>query len=209
MTAVARQVDLEEAIAAVWPFGALPRKGFKLIAADAPWRYVTWSEVNQDRAAANHYDVMGIEQIMALPVADLADDDCVLLLLAINPMLPHALKVMEAWGFTYKTIAFTWAKTTKRTDWSWAPKWHMGLGHWTRANTELCLLGTRGKPKRADKGVRQLLLAPLREHSRKPDEFYAAAERLVAGPRLEMFARQSRKGWVTWGNQMTKFDGVA
>jgi N6-adenosine-specific RNA methylase IME4 len=124
-------------------------------------------------------------------------------------MIPHALEVMAAWGFTYKTIGFVWAKTTSRTDMSWAPKYHMGLGYWTRANVEIVLLGVRGKPKRTGKGVRQLIVAPKREHSRKPDEFYERAERLCDGPYLELFSRQSRPGWSAFGNEVGKFDEVA
>lgn len=183
----------------------LPQQRYAVIVADPPWRFRTWSETNQQRSASRYYDLMTTEDILAMPVADLAADDAVLFLWAINPMLPQAIQTMEAWGFRYKTVAFTWAKTTKRTDASWAPKWHLGLGYWTRANTETCLLGVKGKPKRIGKGVRQLLIAPPREHSRKPDEFFAAVEQLVPGPYLELFARQSRPGWTSWGNQTDKF----
>ena len=82
----------------------------------------------------------------------------------------------------------------------------MGLGYWTRANTEACLLATRGHPKRLRADIRQLIVAPRREHSRKPEAIYERIERLVAGPRLELFARQSRPGWTAWGNESTKFD---
>ena len=85
----------------------------------------------------------------------------------------------------------------------------MGLGYWTRANSEVCLLATRGNPKRLDKGIRQGILEPIREHSRKPDCVHKRIERLVAGPYLELFARQSRPGWSSWGNEATKFDGAA
>lgn len=189
-------------------FGDLPPRSFGVIAADPPWRFRTWSETNQSRATSRHYNVMDVDDIKALPVADLAAEDCVLFLWCVNPMLPQALQVMEAWGFTYKTIAFTWAKTTPKTDMSWAPKWHLGLGYWTRANTETCLLGIRGKPQRIARDVRQLLIAPRREHSRKPDEFFAGVEKLVPGPYLELFSRQSRPGWSSWGAEAGKFDLV-
>lgn len=182
---------------------------FAAIAADPPWRFRTWSETNQHKAASKHYDLMHLEDISELPVAQCAADDCVLFLWAVNPMIPQAIEVMSAWGFTYKTIAFTWAKTTKRTDWSWAPKYHLGLGYWTRANTEVCLLGVRGKPKRVARDVRQLIVSPIREHSRKPDEFYSSVERLVDGPYLELFARQERPNWTVWGNQTDRFSAVA
>lgn len=450
-----------------WPFGELPHNHFGAIVSDPPWRFRTWSETNQKKSASRYYGLMTLDQIGALPVGDLAAKDCALFLWVINPMIPHALRVMDAWGFcvgvgtrvltrdlrwaaaedlrpgdallgfddevvgdrryyrpstvlstgieylescrvtlqtgetliasedhpwlaqhqnknghpsrmrwvktkellklrpqgggvppvpvlprvapvcvadlsyesgflagafdaegsiaaskggirfsqndnalmaavkdalkrrsydfslydrsaadncnqiylrgglrelmrfmmecrpprllekwqtqnlvsslynlekvrieaveriglrpcvtlmtdtgtyiaegfgahnTYKTVAFTWAKTTTRTDWSWAPKWHAGLGYWSRANTELCLLGTRGKPKRIAKDVRQLVIAPRREHSRKPADVLARVERLVPGPYLDMFSRESRPGWSAWGNEQTKFDRVA
>ena len=147
---------------------------------------------------------MTVGNIARVPVGDLADDDCALFLWAICPMLPDALRVMEAWGFKFKTVAFTWAKTTRSsTDaWLYAPRWHIGMGYWTRANSELCLLGTRGKPKRKAKEVRQLIVAPVREHSRKPDEQYGLIERLCEGPRIELFARHRRRGWRSWGNEL-------
>ena len=190
------------------PFAELPRNAFAAISADPPWRFRTWSDTNQKKSARRYYDLMTTEDVCALPVADLATDNCVLFLWAVNPMLPQALRVMEAWGFTYKTIAFTWAKTTTRTDASWAPKWHIGLGYYTRANTETCLLGVRGSPKRVSKDVRQLLISPRREHSRKPDEFFSSVERLVPGPYLDLFSRQARPGWTAWGNEATKFNKV-
>lgn len=190
-------------------FDALPANHFGAISADPPWRFRTWSETNQNKATSKHYDLMTTEDIMTMPVQDLAAPDCVLFLWAVNPMLPQALEVMEAWGFKFKTVGFTWAKTTTKTEWSWAPKWHIGLGYWTRANTELCLLGIRGKPKRVSKGVRQLLLAPRREHSRKPDLFFQEVERLVDGPYLDLFSREARPGWSAWGNETEKFNEVA
>lgn len=190
-------------------FDGLPSKHFRAIVADPPWRFRTWSETNQHKAASRHYDLMQMDDILEMPVSDLAAPDCVLFLWAVNPMLPQALAVMEAWGFIYKTVGFTWAKTTTRTDASWAPKWHLGLGYWTRANTETCLLGVRGKPKRIARDVRQLLLAPRREHSRKPDKFFDDVQRLVDGPYLELFSRQKRPGWHCWGNESGKFDEAA
>lgn len=190
-------------------FDHLQAGSFRTICADPPWRYRTWSETNQHKSASKHYGLMTIDDIKAMPVGDLAAPDSILLLWAINPMLPHALDVMSAWGFRYSTVGFTWAKTTTKTHASWAPKWHIGLGYWTRANTEFCLLGVKGKPKRISKGVRQLLLAPRREHSRKPDEFFADVERLSPGPYLELFSRTDRPGWETWGNETGKFNEAA
>ena len=133
-------------------------------------------------------------QSKAFRVADWAAPDCALFLWATDPSLPQALEVISAWGFAYKTVAFTWVKTTK--DGSGFP---IGCGYWTRANPEMCLLATRGRPQRLSRSVRQLLFAPRREHSRKPDEAYTRIEALVSGPYLEMFARSRRQGWESWG----------
>lgn len=191
------------------PFHNLPKRHFGAICGDPPWRYRTWSETNQHKSASKHYGLMTTDEIKALPVSDLAAEDCVLFLWCINPMLPQGFEVMSAWGFTFKTVAFCWAKTTSRTDQSWVPKYHVGLGHWSRANVEICLLGTRGKPKRLAKDVRQLIVEPRREHSRKPDQFFKSVERLTAGPYLELFSRTDREGWSTFGNETGKFNEVA
>lgn len=170
------------------------------ILADPPWSFKTWSDTNQDRATTNHYPVMDLAAIKALPVHELASPNCALFMWAINSMIPQALDVITAWGFTFKTVAFTWAKLTPTGG-----AWHFGLGYWTRQNTEQCLLATRGKPIRTGRDVAQLIVAPRREHSRKPDEVAKRIERLVVGPYLEMFARQQRPGWDSWGNETEKF----
>ena len=123
-------------------------------------------------------------------------------------MLRHAMDVIEAWGFTYKTVAFYWVKLNKgRGGIFLSPSdFFTGMGFWTRANPELCLLATRGKPQRRATDVAKLLIEARREHSRKPDETYARIERLVDGPYLELFARASRPGWDRLGNQAGLFD---
>lgn len=181
---------------------ALPDGQFGCVLADPPWSFTNWSGKGEARNAKRHYDVLDRATLESLPVADVASKDAVLLLWATNPLLPHALALIEAWGFTFKTVGFTWAKRTP-TD----SGWHMGLGYWTRQNSEQCLLATRGKPKRLPTGasVRQLITSPRREHSRKPDEQYDRIEQLVAGPYLELFARTARPGWTAWGNEVGKF----
>lgn len=174
-----------------------PSGKYGCILADPPWRFRTWSETNQKKSASRHYSLMTIEEICGLPVASIAADDCVLLMWSINPMLPDAIRVIDAWGFRFRTVCFTWAKQT-----STGAAWHMGLGYWSRQNTEQVLLATRGKPKRLAKNVRQLLVSPRREHSRKPDEQYERIEALCAGPYVELFARHRRPGWTSWGNQL-------
>jgi N6-adenosine-specific RNA methylase IME4 len=168
------------------------------ILADPPWHWKARSPKGEGRSAKNHYDVMDAAALEAMTIP--AADDCALFMWAIDPMLPQALELIKAWGFTYKTVAFTWAKINK------TGKDPIGGGYWTRANPEMCLLATRGKPKRLNADVRQLLMAPRREHSRKPDEACGRIERLVGGPYLEIFARQTRPGWDSWGNEVKKLD---
>lgn len=187
-------------------FEGLELGHYAAIAADPAWQWKAWSKKGEGRSARRHYELMSVEAIIALPVAELAARDCALFLWATGPMLPSALQVMQAWGFKYKTIVFSWTKTTTRTDGTWAPKYHMALGYWSRANVEICLLGTRGKPRRTAKDVRQLIVAPRREHSRKPEQFFASVERLVPGPYLELFSREARPGWSAWGNESSKFN---
>jgi len=187
----------------------LPRNHFGAILGDPPYYYATRSANGRGRSP--DYNTMSIDEIAALPVGDLAAGNCVLFLWACWPTLADALKVIEAWGFEYKTCAFDWMKADAsqidmfRDD----GDVQMGLGYWTRANTEPCLLATRGKPKRLHADVRQGILEPRREHSRKPDQVYDRIERLVAGPYLELFARQRRPGWTPWGDQVDKFGGAS
>ena len=188
------------------------------ILADPPWSFRNWSGKDVIPArnssstkipASAHYDTMSFEEIAALPVADMAAEDCALFCWVVWPSLPDALRVIETWGFAYKTCGFCWVKTVR--DLPLLPDDRiakMGLGYWTRANSEVCLIATRGKPKRLNADVRQVIHAPLREHSRKPDETYDRIERLVDGPYLEMFSRQSRDGWDAWGNETGKFDAT-
>jgi N6-adenosine-specific RNA methylase IME4 len=180
----------------------LPQKHFGAILADPPWAFKTWSgkTATPHRTANDHYSTMGGADLEALPVASLAAKDCALFMWVVDSHMPDALRLGEAWGFQYKTRALVWVKTTHLGN----PM--IGMGYWTRKQTEECLLFTRGTPKRLSKGVRQLITAPRREHSRKPDEQYQRIQELVAGPYLELFGRQSRPGWSVWGNETQKFD---
>ena len=137
------------------------------------------------------------EAIYNLPVQDLSAKDCVLFLWATYPKLPEAIKTLQCWGFRYSSVAFTWIKTTKND------KWHFGLGYWTRANPEICLIATKGHPKRINKTIPNLIVSRVREHSRKPDEVREKICALLGDlPRIELFARESVKGWDCWGNEV-------
>jgi N6-adenosine-specific RNA methylase IME4 len=185
----------------------LPRKHYGAILADPPWRFEAWSGKGTARAAENHYRTMTIDEICDMPLADLATDDCVLFLWCCWPTLFDAMKLIDSWGFSYKTCAFSWMKAHAGQIELFQDEIEtiVGLGYWTRANSEPCLLATRGKPRRLNADVRQGIIAPRREHSRKPDCIHERIERLVAGPYLELFARQRRPGWDCWGNEIDKF----
>lgn len=117
---------------------------------------------------------------------------------ATYPMMKEALKVIEAWGFTYKSIAFQWVKQNRSGN-----GFFFGLGRWTRGNTEPCLLAVKGKPKRISAGVAQLVFSPLRKHSQKPDEVRDRITDLMGDlPRIELFARETAPGWDSWGNEV-------
>ena len=141
---------------------------------------------------------MGIEELCALPVSEITEKDCVLFLWATFPQLKEALQLIKAWGFTYKTVAFVWLKTNKK-----ALTWFYGLGFWTRGNAEICLLATKGHPKRQAKNIHQLIISPIEEHSKKLEE---ARKKIVALmgdiPRIELFARKESPGWDIWGNEV-------
>jgi N6-adenosine-specific RNA methylase IME4 len=201
------------------PFADLPRNHFGAVLCDPPWlfrslwggRPVKTEAGYASRAVEQHYDTLTHEEIAQLPVGELAADDSVLFMWICWPILPQAMKVIEAWGFTYKTCAFAWIKAH-------AAQIEMfrddidpfcGLGYWTRSNSEVCLLATRGKPKRWNADVLQGIIEPRRQHSRKPDCVYDRIERLVPGPYLELFARSTRPNWTSWGNQVGKFGEVA
>jgi len=171
---------------------------YGIIYADPPWAYRVWSEKGKGRSAENHYKTMPLSEICALPVASIAAPDCALFLWATFPNLQEAFKVIDAWGFTYKTVAFVWVKNNKKAD-----SLFWGLGHWTRANAEVCLLATKGKPRRISKSVHQIITTPIEKHSKKPDETRRRIIELMGGlPRVEMFAREHPDGWDVWGNEV-------
>lgn len=195
------------------PLKGLRKWSYKVLYADPPWQYVTYSDKGQDRGAVQHYDVMTLDEIKAMPVKDLVERDAVLFMWVTDTHLRQAFEVLDAWGFEYKTVAFYWVKQKKSSpqqeDDSEPPAEgddFFGMGKWTRANPEQCLLATRGKPKRLSGAVRKLLTAPVREHSRKPDQTYGRIEKLVEGPYAELFSRTTAPGWDCAGNEVGKFN---
>lgn len=172
---------------------------YGVIYADPPWSFKTYSARGKGRSAEAYYDCLSIEDIAQFPVVEYAAPDCVLLMWITDPMLLTGLRVIEDWGFRYKTVGFYWIKTP--TTW-------FGNGYWTRANPEQCLLATRGHPHRLSAGVRKLVEAPRRAHSQKPDEVYARIEALLPGPYLELFARTRRPGWDALGDEVDNGPGA-
>jgi N6-adenosine-specific RNA methylase IME4 len=185
-----------------------PDRCYGVIYADPPWSFRNFSEKGTGRNAVAHYPCLDVAQLAALDIASLAARDCILFLWATDPLLPQALQLIDAWGFRFKTVGFYWAKINKSADPECFSEsaFFTGLGYWTRANVEQCLLATRGAPARMAKDVKRLIVAPRREHSRKPEQVHRRIERLACGPYIELFARQSQPGWDAWGNQVGLFD---
>ena len=147
---------------------------------------------------------MNLDALKGLPMRSIAAYDCALFLWATFPTLSDVFPLLDAWGFKYKTVAFTWVKVSKNN------KLKMGMGNWTRANAEICLLATRGHPKRVSASVQSAILAEPREHSQKPDEVRERIVQLMGDvPRIELFARTHTPGWDVWGLETGKFDEEA
>jgi N6-adenosine-specific RNA methylase IME4 len=180
------------------------QRKYGVILADPPWSFRNWSAKGTGRNAVSHYDCLDLPALAALPIRDLAADNCALFLWTTDPLVPRAFELIRAWGFEYKTVGFYWVKLNKAAKHD--ADYFTGLGYWTRANPEQCLLATRGKPSRQAKDVKRLIVAKRREHSRKPDCVRERIERLVAGPYLELFARETKSGWDCWGDQVALFD---
>lgn len=180
------------------------RRKYAVILANPPWSFRNWSAKGTGRNAVSHYDCLDFSSLAALPVSEFAADKCALFLWATDPLLPRALELIQAWGFEYKTVAFYWVKLNSAAKHD--ADYFTGLGYWTRANPEQCLLATRGKPSRQAKDVRRLVVEKRREHSRKPDCVRERIERLVKGPYLELFARETKRGWDCRGDQVALFD---
>lgn len=192
-------------------FGALPQNHYQVIYLDPPWHYRDAASAG-NRGAVHKYPVMDDTDLYKLPVGDLATNDCALFCWGTWPKLESVLCAITCWGFQYKTLAFDWVKLNSK---ALTPA--IGMGNFTRSNTEFVLLATKGKPKRVSASVRSLLetcddlpiinRSPRREHSRKPDEIREAIVNLMGDvPKVELFARTCYPGWDSWGNEVTKFE---
>ena len=181
-------------------------KKYQIIYADPPWSYN--DKMGDDSAfmsASSSYKTQDLKWIKSLKVNEIADKDCVLFIWAVSPLLPEAFEVIKSWGFKYKTLAFCWSKNTRH-------KLKVAnMGRWTMGNVELCLLATKGKPKRDIKNIRQLVEEQRTAHSKKPPMVRKRIVELMGDiPRIELFARkedtlfelQDWNGWDVWGNEV-------
>ncbi len=183
---------------------ALKGERFATVLADPPWRFQNRTgKMAPEHHRLSRYGTMELAEIKALPVSQVAADTANLYLWVPNALLPEGLEVMKAWGFQYKSNLI-WHKVRKDGGSD-----GRGVGFYFRNVTEIVLFGTRGKNARTLQPGRtqvNLLATRKREHSRKPDEFYEIVEACSSGPRLEMFARGSRPGWTTWGDQAENYE---
>ena len=173
-------------------------KKYNVIYADPPWKYNTWRDGMG--TAEKHYPTMKVESIVGMQniIKNISEKDCILFLWVTFPCLLEGLKVMKEWGFKYKTCGFNWIKRNKVSD-----TWFFGMGHWTRANSELCLIGTKGTIKRKSNKVSQIIDTHIEEHSKKPNIVRERIVELIGDlPRIELFARQTSEGWDSWGNEI-------
>jgi N6-adenosine-specific RNA methylase IME4 len=187
-----------------WPFGSLPRHAFRVIYADLGMRYETWSEKGALKTPqAGYKSAMTVEEAAALPIGELAARNCALVIWIYDPLIAPMVHMIEGWEFRIKTRLFDWRKINA------AGKPVFGKGKYSRHGGEQCWLATRGYPKCRDHSIRQYFDAPLREHSRKPDEVRRWIERMFDGPYVELCARSRRRGWAyALSDEIDKF-GVA
>ena len=144
-----------------------------------------------DGGANAHYSTMALKEIQNLHlIKQISDKDCVLFLWATTPMLPEAFSVLGAWGFHYKTMMI-WVKTKT-----------LPMGYWFRVHTEECLIGIRGKVKAFRQTLPNLFFAPITKHSKKPEKFFQIIDPIIPRPAIELFARNERQGWDSWGNEI-------
>ena len=173
-------------------------KKYQIIYADPPWSFNGYDLKKEARYVGNKYTVQNLDWIKSLPINSISDKDCVLFLWVTMPKLNEVMEVINSWGFEYKTCAFTWVKKNKVSE-----SWFWGMGRWTRANAELCLISTKGKPKRISAGVHSVIDTPIERHSKKPDEVRNRIVELMGDlPRIELFAREKTEGWDVWGNEV-------
>jgi len=171
------------------------QKKYNILLIDPPWSYKDKAN-SGERGVQYKYPTMSDKELLLLPINEIAANDSLLFLWATFPRLEFAIQLMKAWGFEYKTVGFLWCKKNKKSD-----SWFWGMGNWSRANAEICLMGVKGKPKRKSPKVHQLVTARIGEHSAKPPEVRDRIVELCGDlPRIEIFARERTPGWDVIGN---------
>lgn len=183
-------------------FNDIPRNRYELIMADPPWRFETYSNLGAEKSPQAKYNCMTVSDIKNIPVYDYAAQDCILWLWTTGFMLAEAMKVIEAWGFEYKTSGF-WVKRTKHG------KLAFGTGYWLRGAGEPFLIATKGKPKIANRGIRSVIEAQIGKHSEKPEVAFEIAQKMLPlGFRLELFSRKQRLKWDQFGDEVELVENV-
>ena len=173
---------------------------YDIIYADPPWSYKDKRNKHPRLCggALVHYNLIDIDKIKKINIQGISNINCMLFLWATFPNLQEALDVIKAWGFTYKTLAFSWIKTNKKNS-----KPFFGIGYYTKSNCEVCLLGVKGKPIKKSNYVSSVIMSPRESHSKKPDIVREKIIELCGDiPRIELFAREKTKGWHVWGNDV-------
>ena len=175
----------------------ITNKKYNIIYADPPWMYR--SELKGiNMGGKPNYELMTIKDICKLPVKKIADTNCMLFLWVTFPQLQEGLDTIKAWGFTYKTLGFSWIKLNKKNN-----KPFFGIGYYTKSNCEVCLIGVKGKPIKKSNCVSSVVMTPREGHSKKPDIVKDKIVELCGDiPRIELFARQRTEGWDAWGNEV-------
>jgi hypothetical protein len=174
---------------------------YDIIYADPPWAYLWGTGSNPGNfCPERHYKTMSTNDICELGhfIKKIRAKNCALFIWTTMPCLPEVFKVIEAWGFKYKTCAFTWIKTRKDG------KPLSGMGSFTKSNAELCLLAMRGHIKSVDKTIPQVIMHPRLGHSVKPDDAMRRIEKLFGSKtrKIELFARRLTDGWDCWGDEV-------
>lgn len=175
-------------------------KKYDVILADPPWKFKVWNkDTGQGRTAESYYPTMSIEELCRLPIKDLASKDSALFLWAVWPSLfEYVPPLLKSWGFEYKTLAWVWIKS-KPSGFGF----FTGMGYYTRANSEPCLLAIRGKMPVNDHSILSIIYSSVRNHSQKPQDQYRKIEALYPNMNyLELFSRKRKIGWDSWGNEI-------
>lgn len=175
---------------------------YSIIYADPPWRYNDRRNTHTRfcGGAMRHYDVMKTQDICNMPIGKIAKDNSVLFIWATFPNIQEAFLVIQAWGFKYKTLGFSWIKTNKKSGTPF-----FGIGYYTKSNCEVCLIATKGKLKPINNSISSVVISPREEHSKKPDVIRDKIVSLYGNlPRIELFARTTNEGWDSFGNELTK-----